>query len=244
MGKLDGKVAIVTGASMGMGAADAAILASEGAHVIVADIVDAEGKAVAEAIGGSYYHLDVADEDNWSTLVADVVAKHGNIDILINNAGILTIASVTGTDLAEWNRVLAINLTGPFLGIRAVAESMKAAGGGVIVNVSSTAGITAYSSMAAYVSSKWGVRGLTKAAALDLGHDNIRVVSVHPGGIRTPMTAGMENGEMFAAQPIPRIGEADEVAKLVLYLVADATFSTGTEFIIDGGTTVGQVVQF
>ncbi len=244
MGKLDGKVAIVTGGAMGMGAADAAILASEGAHVIVADIVDTEGKAIAEAIGGSYYHLDVADEENWRTLVADVVAKHGNIDILINNAGILTIASVTATDLAEWNRVLAINLTGPFLGIRAVAESMKAAGGGVIVNVSSTAGITAYSSMAAYVSSKWGVRGLTKAAALDLGHDNIRVVSVHPGGIRTPMTAGMENGDMFAAQPIPRIGEPDEVAKLILYLVADATFSTGTEFIVDGGTTVGQVVQF
>lgn len=244
MGKLDGKVAIVTGGAMGMGAADAAILASEGAHVIVADIVDAEGRAVAEAIGGTYHHLDVADEENWRMLVADVVSQHGNIDILVNNAGILTIASVMSTDLAEWNRVLGINLTGPFLGIRAVAESMKAAGGGVIINVSSTAGITAYSSMAAYVSSKWGLRGLTKAAALDLGHDNIRVVSVHPGGIRTPMTAGMENTDMFAAQPIPRIGEAEEVAKLVLYLAADATFSTGTEFIIDGGTTVGQVVQY
>ncbi len=244
MGKLDGKVAIVTGAAMGMGAADAAILASEGAHVIVADIVDKEGTAVAEAIGGTYHHLDVSDEENWRTLVADVVATHGNIDILVNNAGILTIASVTSTDLAEWNRVMGINLTGPFLGIRAVAESMKAAGGGVIINVSSTAGITAYSNMAAYVSSKWGVRGLTKAAALDLGHDNIRVVSVHPGGIRTPMTAGMESGEMFATQPIPRIGEADEVAKLILYLVADATFSTGTEFVVDGGTTVGQVISF
>ncbi len=244
MGKLDGKVAIVTGGAMGIGAADAAILASEGAHVIVADVVEAEGKAIAEAIGGSYYHLDVSDEDNWRAVVADVIKKHGNIHILVNNAGVLSMGSVTSTDLAEWNRVLGINLTGPFLGIRCVADSMKAAGGGVIVNVSSTAGITAYMNMAAYVSSKWGLRGLTKVAALDLGHDNIRVVSVHPGGIRTPMTAGMENLDMFGAQPIPRIGEPDEVAKLILYLVADASFSTGTEFIVDGGTTVGQVVSF
>lgn len=186
----------------------------------------------------------MANEENWNTLVADVVAHHGNIDILINNAGILAITPVATTELADWNRVLAINLTGTFLGIRSVAASMKAAGGGVIVNVSSTAGIMGYSNLAAYVSSKWGVRGLTKAAALDLGRDNIRVVSVHPGGIRTPMTSGIEGNAMYASQPIPRIGEPDEVAKLVLYLVADATYSTGTEFIVDGGATVGQVLDF
>lgn len=244
MGKLDGKVAIVTGAAMGMGAADAAILAGEGATVIVADIDESDGTAVAQKIGGSFRHLDVTDEANWTELVAGVIADHGKVDILVNNAGILAITPIATVTLEEWNRVLAINLTGTFLGIRSVAQSMKAAGGGVIVNISSTAGLTAYSGMSAYVASKWGVRGLTKAAALDLGHDNIRVVSVHPGGIRTPMTAGMESSDMYAAQPIPRIGEANEVAKLVLYLVADATFSTGTEFVVDGGATVGQIIEF
>lgn len=243
MGKLDGKVALVTGASQGMGAADAAILAAEGATVIVADVLEKEGKAVAESIGGQYRHLEVTDENNWRELVADVIATVGNIDILINNAGVVAFTPVATTELAEWNRVIAINLTGVFLGIRSVAESMKAAGGGVIVNVSSTAGMIGYSNLSAYVASKWGVRGLTKAAALDLGRDNIRVVSVHPGGIRTPMTAGIDGSEMYGSQPIPRIGETDEVAKLILYLVADATYSTGTEFVIDGGATVGQVLQ-
>ena len=243
MGKLDGKVAIVTGAAMGMGAAHADILAGEGATVIVADISEKEGSAVAQAVGGTFHHLDVTDENNWNELVASVIADHGNIDILVNNAGILAITPLATTTLDEWNRILTINLTGTFLGIRAVAESMKAAGGGVIVNISSTAGLTAYSGMSAYVASKWGVRGLTKAAALELGHDNIRVVSVHPGGIRTPMTAGMEDGPMFASQPIPRIGEPEEVAKMVLFLVADATFSTGTEFVVDGGVTVGQILD-
>lgn len=244
MGTLDGKVAIVTGGAMGMGEADAVILAREGATVIVADIDEKDGTAVAAKVGGAFRHLDVTSEENWKELVAGVVAEHGKVDILINNAGVLAITPVAVTTLEEWNRVIAINLTGTFLGIRAVAEPMKAAGGGVIVNISSTAGLTAYSGMSAYVASKWGVRGLTKAAALDLGHDNIRVVSVHPGGIRTPMTAGMENSDMFAAQPIPRIGEPEEVAKLVLYLVADATFSTGTEFVVDGGVTVGQIMEY
>lgn len=244
MGTLDGKVAIVTGGAMGMGEADAVILAREGATVIVADIDEKDGTAVAAKVGGAFRHLDVTSEENWKELVAGVVAEHGKVDILINNAGVLAITPVAVTTLEEWNRVIAINLTGTFLGIRAVAEPMKAAGGGVIVNISSTAGLTAYSGMSAYVASKWGVRGLTKAAALDLGHDNIRVVSVHPGGIRTPMTAGMENSDMFAAQPIPRIGEPEEVAKLVLYVVADATFSTGAEFVVDGGVTVGQIMEY
>ncbi|WP_104171193.1 SDR family oxidoreductase [Cryobacterium sp. M23] len=243
MGKLDGRIALVTGGSVGMGAADATLLAAEGARVIVADIADDAGQALADSIDGVYRHLDVADEAQWKQVVADVDSTVGHIDILINNAGIVAFTPVATTELEEWNRVIGINLTGVFLGIRSVAESMKAAGGGVIVNVSSTAGIMGYSNLSAYVASKWGVRGLTKAAALDLGADNIRVVSVHPGGIRTPMTAGMESLEMYAGQPIPRIGEPEEVAKLILYLVADATYSTGTEFIADGGATVGQVLN-
>lgn len=239
LGKLDGKVAIVTGAALGMGAAGAAILASEGAKVIVADIAVAEGKRVARSIGGTFHHLDVSAEDSWRELVADVVASEGNVDILVNNAGILARSSVATTDLAEWNNVLAINLTGVFLGMKSVAAAMKSAGGGVIVNMSSTAGLMGYPNLAAYVASKWGVRGLTKAAALDLGHDNIRVVSVHPGRIRTPMTAGLHDSERYLSLPISRIGEPDEVARLVLFLVADATYSTGAEFVVDGGAITG-----
>lgn len=243
MGKLDGKVAIVTGGAQGMGAADSIILAAEGAKVVVCDVLDDLGVAVAAQIGGDYRHLDVTDEQNWAAVVTDVEQSHGSIGILINNAGVVGFTPVATTELEEWNRVIGINLTGVFLGIRAVAASMKTGGGGVIVNISSTAGLVGYPNLAAYVASKWGVRGLTKSAALELGQANIRVVSIHPGGIRTPMTAGIELSGMFASQPIPRIGEPEEVAKLVLYLVADATYSTGTEFVIDGGLTVGSALN-
>jgi 3alpha(or 20beta)-hydroxysteroid dehydrogenase len=243
MGKVDGKVAIVTGGARGMGAAHATLLAAEGAKVFVCDVLDEEGKALAAGIGAEYRHLDVTNQGNWADVVADVEATAGPVGVLVNNAGVVGFTPVAEADLEEWNRVISINLTGVFLGIRSVAASMKAGGGGVIVNISSTAGIMGYSNLAAYVASKWGVRGLTKAAALDLGKDGIRVVSVHPGGIRTPMTAGLELGSMFASQPIPRIGEPEEVAKLMMYLVADATYSTGVEFIIDGGSTVGQALN-
>lgn len=240
MSKLDGKVALITGGARGLGAADARILAEAGARVIITDVLDEEGTAFAESIGAEYRPLDVTNEDAWQQLVAGIESSHGHIDVLVNNAGVVAFTPIATTTTAEWDRVIAINLTGVFLGIRAVAESMKAAGGGVIVNVSSTAGMMGYSNLSAYVASKWGVRGLTKAAALELGRDNIRVVSVHPGGIRTPMTSGMEDNSMYAGQPIQRIGEPEEIAKLVLYLVADATYSTGTEFVADGGATVGQ----
>lgn len=226
-----------------MGAADAAALASEGARVVICDVLDAEGEAVAAKLGGVYQHLDVTSESDWARVVASTESALGKISILINNAGILDMTPIEATSVEAWDRIIAVNLTGPFLGIRAVVPSMKAAGGGVIVNVSSAAGLMGYSNLAAYVSSKWGLRGLTKAAALDLGKHNIRVVSVHPGGVRTPMTAGMEGSAAFASQPIPRIGEPEEIAKLVLYLVADATYSTGTEFTADGGSTVGQALQ-
>lgn len=242
MGKLDGKVALITGGARGMGEADAAALASEGARVVICDLLDAEGQAVAARLGGVYHHLDVTSEADWSRVVAETRAALGEISILVNNAGILDMTPIENTSVDAWDRIIAVNLTGPFLGIRAVVPSMRVAGGGVIVNVSSAAGLMGYSNLAAYVSSKWGLRGLTKAAALDLGKHGIRVVSVHPGGVRTPMTAGMEGTAAFAAQPIPRIGEPDEIAKLVLYLVADATYSTGTEFTADGGSTVGQVL--
>jgi 3alpha(or 20beta)-hydroxysteroid dehydrogenase len=242
MGKLDGKVVVVTGGARGMGAADARLAAAEGASVVVCDVLDDDGAALAESIGATYRHLDVTDEAAWEAVIRGIDAEVGPVFALVNNAGVVGFAPVDATPLEEWNRVIGINLTGVFLGIRSVAGSMRAGGGGVIVNISSTAGMMGYSNLSAYVASKWGVRGLTKAAALDLARDNIRVVSVHPGGVRTPMTDGLR-GDSYLVQPIPRIGEADEVAKLVLYLIADATYCTGTEFVIDGGTTVGQVLQ-
>ena len=168
MGKLDGKVAIVTGAAQGMGAEEARILAAEGARVVLCDILDDEGASVASSIGAEYRHLDVTNEQDWSDLAAWAESSLGRIDILVNNAGVVGFTPVGATELAEWNRVIGINLTGVFLGIRAVAPALARAGGGVIVNISSTAGIMGYSNLSAYVASKWGVRGLTKAAALDL----------------------------------------------------------------------------
>ncbi len=243
MGKLDGKVALITGGARGMGAVHARTLQAEGAIVVITDVLDDEGAAVAKELGITYLHHDVTDEKQWNSVITETEKLHGPISILINNAGVVGFTPVADTDLDEWNRVLAINLTGPFLGIKTITPSMRKVGGGVIVNISSTAGMIGYSNLSAYVSSKWGLRGLTKAAALDLAADNIRVVSVHPGGVRTPMTAGIDTPENYKRQPIKRIGEPEEIAKLVLYLVADATYSTGTEFIADGGATVGQVLN-
>jgi len=241
MGKLDGKVAMVTGGSRGLGEADSRILAREGAKVVVCDILDTEGEALAAEIDGAYIHLDVTSEEQWIKAIAFAEEKFGPVDILINNAGVVAFTPLDSCDLAEWNRVIEINLTGTFLGIRHIAASMERAGSGVIVNISSTAGLTGYSQLGAYVASKWGVRGLTKSAALDLAKYNIRVVSVHPGPIETPMTAGLDVG--FSRRPIPRIGQPEEVAAMVLFLVADATFSTGTEFVLDGGATIGEMVR-
>jgi len=236
---LSGKVALVTGGARGMGAAHCAALTSQGASVVVCDVLDAEGAAVAEQVGGTYLHLDVTSESDWRAAVTATESTFGPIDILINNAGVVGLGRVDKTELDEWNRIIGVNLTGTFLGIRYCAESMKKAGSGVIVNISSTAGLVGYGDMSAYVASKWGVRGLTKSAALDLGRFNIRVVSIHPGIIETDMAAGLPIS--FKRQAIPRVGQSEEVAKLMLYLVSDASYSTGSEFVVDGGQTLGQV---
>ncbi len=241
MGKLDGKVALITGGARGIGAEDARVLAAEGAKIVVCDLLDDEGQALAQEVGGIYHHLDVTSESQWQEAIAFAEKTYGPVDILINNAGVVGFTPLDTCDLAEWNRVIGINLTGTFLGIRYIADSMKRAGGGVIVNMSSTAGLMGYSQLGAYVASKWGVRGLTKSAALDLAQYKIRVVSVHPGPIETPMTAGIDVG--FSRRPIPRIGQPSEVAAMILFLVADATFSTGTEFVLDGGATIGEMMR-
>lgn len=238
MHKLTGRIALVTGGASGMGAAHTRILAANGATVIVCDINDEAGEAVAAEVGGAYYHLDVTQEDNWARVLDAICARFGNVSILVNNAGKGLVRAVQDTGTAEWNQVMAINVNGPFFGIRAVTPHMKATGGGVIVNVSSTAALTGAAHLAAYTTSKWAVRGLTKAAAQDLAPFNIRVLSLLPALVRTPMSAHLDLNTITASYPIPRAGEPDELAKMLLFMVAEATYSTGSEFIADGGSEI------
>jgi len=235
--------AILTGAARGIGAATARLLAKGGGRVMVTDVLDEEGMALVRELGPNavYQRLDVSDAQGWQATVEAAEAAFGPVNALFNNAGILSFGGVTDCAPEEFRRVLAVNLEGVFLGMRAVVLSMRRAGGGTIVNVSSTAGLQGYGGLAAYVSSKWGVRGLTKAAALDLAPDRIRVVSLHPGPIRTPMTDGVSD-EIAATQPIPRFGETEEVARMARFLFTEATYSTGSEFVVDGGAVTGQVL--
>jgi 3alpha(or 20beta)-hydroxysteroid dehydrogenase len=244
MGRFDGTVAFVTGGARGMGASHVRGLIAEGATVVFGDILDDEGKTLADELGDSslYVHLDVTDDTQWKEAVSTTEKIFGPMSVLVNNAGIVAYGAIDEMPPDDFRRVLDINLIGVFLGMRNVVPSMRKAGKGVIINVSSTAGLMGYASIGAYTASKWGVRGLTKAAALELGTDDIRVVSVHPGPIRTPMTADMSD-DICAAQPIKRMGEPEEVTKMVLFLAADATYSTGSEFVVDGGAVLGPVLD-
>ncbi len=241
MSTLDGSVAIVTGGARGMGASHVRGLAARGAKVVVADVLDEEGSALADELGDSavYVHLDVTDEAQWQAAVSQAEVRFGPVGVLVNNAGIVTWGTIEDMALADWKRVIDINLTGTWLGMHTVAPSMRRAGGGCIVNISSTAGLQGYGNLGAYVASKWGVRGLTKTAALELGAAGIRVNSIHPGPIRTPMTAGMWD-TAGRGMPISRIGEPEEVTAMLLFILEGATYSTGHEFIVDGGAIVGQ----
>jgi 3alpha(or 20beta)-hydroxysteroid dehydrogenase len=240
MGRLGERVAIVTGGAGGIGSAVARALTAEGASVVIADVRDAEGTDLAADLGhpARFVHLDVTSEDDWQRALADTERELGPVSVLANIAGIIDWGPMEEQSPASFRRVVDVNLTGAWLGMRAVAPSLRRAGGGVIVNMSSLAGLTAYAGVGAYAASKWGLRGLTKAAALELAPDGVRVCSVHPGAIRTRMTAGF--GDAYTAgQPIPRFGEPEEVARMVLFIVLDATFSTGSEFIVDGGILAG-----
>ncbi|WP_435283524.1 SDR family oxidoreductase [Streptomyces koelreuteriae] len=240
MERLSEQVAIVTGGAGGIGAAVSRALAAEGASVVVTDIRDTEGADLAAGLGGRsrYLHLDVSREDDWQRALAETERDLGPVSVLVNNAGIVDWGPMEEQSPEAFRRVVDVNLTGAWLGMRAVAPSLRRAGGGVIVNMSSLAGLTAYAGVGAYAAGKWGLRGLTKVAALELAPDRVRVCSVHPGAIRTPMTAGF--GDAYTAgQPIPRFGEPEEVARMVLFIVAEATFSTGCEFIVDGGILAG-----
>jgi 3alpha(or 20beta)-hydroxysteroid dehydrogenase len=240
---LNGAVVIVTGAARGMGAQHVRGLVAAGAKVVATDVLDDDGRALADELGDAvmYRHLDVVDADGWATIVAQAEEAWGPVKVLVNNAGIVMFGPIDTLAPADWQRTIDINLTGVFLGMRAVVPSMKQANGGAIVNISSTAGLQGYANLGAYVASKWGVRGLTKTAALELGAFGIRVNSIHPGPIRTPMTDGLDLASM-ASQPIPRIGEPEEVTAMLLFILQEATYSTGHEFVIDGGAIIGQTI--
>lgn len=234
---------LITGGARGIGAAVARDLAGAGAQVMITDVLDAEGEALAAELGANvrYRHHDVTQEADWQAAVAAAEAAFGKLNALFNNAGIVSFGDVASAAPADFRRVIDINLTGVFLGLHYGCPALKRAGGGVVINNSSTAGLQGYAGLAAYVASKWGVRGLTKAAALDLAADGIRVLSLHPGPIRTPMTEALTD-DVAAAQPIPRFGETDEVARMVRFMLTEATYSTGGEFIVDGGAVTGQVL--
>jgi 3alpha(or 20beta)-hydroxysteroid dehydrogenase len=242
---LAGKVAIVTGGARGMGAAEVRRLHDAGATVVAADILDDAGMQLAESLGerARYMHLDVTSEDAWLALVQAVEAEFGHLDVLVNNAGILKFNALADTPLEEFRQVLEVNLIGTFLGMKAAIPAMKRAGGGSIVNISSTEGLAGTVFCGAYTASKFGVRGITKVAAIEYGADKIRVNSVHPGGIDTPMTRAVmdEEGRKYVGKRVAglkRMGEADEVAGVVLFLAGDdSSYCTGAEFVVDGGVT-------
>lgn len=249
--KLQGKTAIITGGARGMGAATSRLFAAEGAKVAIADLLDAEGAALAAELGDAarFYHHDVTSEDDWAKLVAAVEADLGPVDILVNNAGILLFRTLFETTLADYQKVLNVNLIGEFLGIKAVGPGMVARGKGAIVNISSVDGMKGANGLGAYASSKWGVRGLTRVAAMELGHKGVRVNSVHPGGVDTIMSnqEGRSRDQVdqgYGNIPLQRIGAPEEVAKASLFLASDdASYLTGAEIVVDGGMVVGQYYE-
>ena len=250
MGKLDGQVALISGAARGQGEAQARLFAREGAAVVLGDVLEEDGQRVAESIidtGGQamFRKLDVTVESSWAEIVDQAVEQFGGLNIQINNAGILRAGLIETSPLDEYLEVIDINQVGVWLGIRAAIAPMREAGGGCIINTSSTAGYEGYPGLSAYVSSKFAVLGITKVAALELAQYNIRVNSVHPGPIDTPMVrdpriGGRTEGPIPVDGPIGRAGRPDEVAKMMLFIAADATYSTGAEFQIDGGQMSGR----
>ncbi|MUL62886.1 3-alpha-hydroxysteroid dehydrogenase [Mycobacterium sp. CBMA 234] len=238
MGRVDGKVALITGGARGMGAAHARMLIAEGAKVVIGDILDEQGEALAAELGDAarYVHLDVTDADQWAAAVNTATEQFGLLNVLVNNAGISALGKIGEFDMAKWQKCIDVNLTGTFLGMQAVVASMREAGSGSIINISSIEGMRGATLLHAYVASKWAVRGLTKSAAIDLGKDNIRVNTVLPGFIRTPMTKYFPDDMMTA--PLGRPGQSDEVATFVVFLASDeSSFATGSEFVVDGGLT-------
>jgi 3alpha(or 20beta)-hydroxysteroid dehydrogenase len=236
MGRVDGKVALISGGARGMGESHARLLVAEGAKVVIGDIIDDRGKAVADELGDAarYVHLDVTQPDQWQAAVSTAVQDFGKLNVLVNNAGIVNLGPLKSFDLAKWQQILDVNLTGTFLGMRAAVDPMTAAGGGSIINISSIEGLRGAPFVHGYVASKWAVRGLSKSAALELAPQNIRVNSIHPGFVRTPMTKHVPDD--MVTIPLGRPAESAEVSTFVVFLASDeSSYATGSEFVVDGG---------
>lgn len=266
MGRLDGKVALITGGARGMGAEEARAFVSEGAQVVIGDVLDDLDAGVAAELGDACtaVHLDVTDPAGWAAAVAATEDAYGSLDVLVNNAGILRLMTMEHEDPEEFLRLYRVNALGPFLGMQAVVPAMRRAGGGSIVNISSASAMVGVYGFGSYVASKWAVRGLTKVAAQEFAADGIRVNTVLPGGVLTPMVTGLaaQGGEELEAmaeatgatdvleaddgvaddaglpQPIPRLGTVAEVAAMVVFLASDeSSYCTGADFVVDGGMT-------
>jgi 3alpha(or 20beta)-hydroxysteroid dehydrogenase len=248
-GPLAGKVALVTGAARGQGAAEARLLAERGASVVLGDVLDDDGSAVAAELGdaGTYCHLDVTSEADWDTAVGTAVDRFGALHVLVSNAGISPMPRpIVDTSPDAYRAVVEVNQVGAFLGVHTAAPVIVDAGGGSIVLISSVNGIVGAGGIAGYVTSKFALRGLAKVAALELGRSGVRVNSVHPGPIDTPMVQPESWGgfdmrpALAASSPLGRIGQPEEVAELVCWLASDASaYCTGSEFVIDGGYLAG-----
>jgi 3alpha(or 20beta)-hydroxysteroid dehydrogenase len=250
MDRLSGKVAIITGGARGQGAAEAQAFVAEGAQVVVTDVLDDDGKALVDGLGdaATYLHHDVRREEDWAQAVAEAESRFGKLDVLVNNAGILEIGRMThDTTLDDYMRVIEINQVGVFLGMRAALPAMLRHRSGSIVNISSTNGFAGYGGTIAYTASKFAVRGMTKTAALEYGKVGIRVNSIHPGGIDTPMTQELtpDQGaaeDAYDFMAMGRVGKPQEIANLALFLASDeSSYCTGAEFIADGGQLAGTV---
>jgi 3alpha(or 20beta)-hydroxysteroid dehydrogenase len=239
---LDGKVAVITGGARGQGAEEAMRFNELGARVVLADVLDEDGEALASKLGerAAYRHLDISDPEQWAALMAWVVAEWGRLDVLVNNAAIWATAPIEEQPIDGFDRIISVNLRGTFLGVQAAIAPMRASGGGSIVNIASVAGVRGIPGHAAYGASKWGVRGIGQVAAVELGPDGIRVNTIMPGIIDTPMISSAAGAAAMSVEHLPlrRIGQPNDVAGLVVFLASDASsFITGAEITVDGGST-------
>ncbi|WP_202988060.1 glucose 1-dehydrogenase [Pseudomonas typographi] len=238
--RLNGKVALISGGARGMGAAHARALVAAGAKVVIADLLDELGQALARELGPEralYVHLDVSRLASWRAAVEATTQRFGTLNVLVNNAGIINQGSLLDYTEDDWNSIIAVNLTGQFLGIKAAAAALIESAPASIINISSTAGMQGVAQLHGYTASKFGVRGLTKSVALELAGRNVRANSIHPGTVATPLNEGLDVTDF---NPMNRLGEPAEISSMVVYLASDeASFVTGAEFVMDGGELAG-----
>ncbi|GAA3660733.1 SDR family NAD(P)-dependent oxidoreductase [Microbacterium marinilacus] len=255
MNRFVDRTVLVTGGTRGQGASHVRAFHAEGANVVIGGTDAARGAVLVDQLGDRvrFARLDVRDESSWSTAVRSAEEEFGTLDVLVNNAGVQNPpALIENTDHATWSRILDVNVSGTFLGIKTVAPALRRAGGGAIVNIASTMALGGTALYAPYVASKWAVRGLTQTAALELGRDGVRVNTIHPGVIDTDFVRDPAEGataaiaEFYSPAPfaVPRLGRPDEVTRLVLFLASsDASFGTGSEYVIDGGLSLGPALD-